>query len=192
MKIIFLDMDGVLCTHRAHYAQGGHGLMQVLDREGIELLNVLCEISDVEEVKYVLSSSWRGVYSREWMETHLKKFGWTGQFHDDWATKRLHLHGPRGMEVNEWLSRHSEVTKYVIFDDGTDFLEEQKPFFIHTHVYDGISFRNFEKAVSVLHGDFFEATARRRHRYEAEVTGWSERVGLLTPDETVTQSNYGG
>lgn len=177
MKIIFLDMDGVLCTHRAFFAQGEFGIMRALDREAVQLLNVLCEISDVEEVRYVLSSTWRKYNTREWMESHLKSFGWTGSFHDDWATKSLN--GIRGLEVNEWLSRHSEVTNYVIIDDDSDFMEEQKSHFVQTHVYDGISFDNFIRAVNILHGDDGEALKRRRLHKESDTPGWSETVGGL-------------
>ena len=158
MKIIFLDIDGVLCTTRAHIAQGEKKKewhMTALDREGVGLLNAIHGY-DPDNTRYVLSSTWRKQYSKEYMENHLKDFGWTGQFHDDWKTneiprRMLQPQGFRGAEVADWLERN-EHSAYVIFDDGKDFLPNQMGNFVNTDHDYGISLGDYEKAMQILHG----------------------------------------
>lgn len=158
MKIIFLDIDGVLCTKRAHIAQRRFKTewhMTAFDREAVGLLNAIHE-HDPENTRYVLSSTWRTHYDQIFMENHLRSFGWTGVFHSDWKTVNL-LRDPsahqsfRGNEVKEWLDRNEHIT-YVIFDDGTDFLESQQENFINTRHDYGISYHDYINAMLILHG----------------------------------------
>lgn len=161
MKIIFLDIDGVLCSFRSHYAQGKpliDGCMSALDREGVGLLNVLAGLG-TDTIKYVLSSTWRKHHDQGWMENHLRNHGWTGEFHEDWRTTIEHVEHngiifgvTRGREIQEWLNRHPEITEYVIIDDDSDMLDEQLPRFAQTHTEDGISFSAFQKARRILFG----------------------------------------
>lgn len=164
MKIIFLDIDGVLCTFRSHIAQGSPGPgMCALDREGVGLLNMLYD----EDTFYVLSSSWRHFHDKSYMTNHLKKFGWSGQFHMDWCTQDFD--GSRGEQIQEWLNRHSEVEKYVIIDDDSNMLKSQKRNFVKTIEYDGISWKNFQNAAKILFGNYQEWRAFYRKNYEGKV-----------------------
>ncbi len=150
-KTIFLDMDGVLCTVRAHIGQGERGMMRALDREAMGLLNVLAEVPGTP-VLYVLSSTWRMIYDRPGMESNLRQFGWRGEFHGDWCTIQDRT-GHRGVEVADWLLRHPEVTDWVAIDDDSDFLPDQKSRLALTHAYDGLRWQDFLDACRILHGD---------------------------------------
>lgn len=158
MKIIFLDMDGVLCTARAHIAQRKvktEWHMTALDREAVGLLNAIHE-HDSDNTRYVLSSTWRTQYDQAYMEAHLRSFGWTGVFHYDWKTPKYQRtmsehQGFRGVEVADWLNRN-EHTTYAIFDDGTDFLESQQENFVNTRHDYGISYHDYVNAMRILHG----------------------------------------
>ena len=176
MKIIFLDMDGPLCTIRSHIGQGGRGIMRHLDREAVGLLNVLAEVPP-EPVRFVLSSTWRMMYSRAEMEEILRKYDWRGKFHEDWRTKlpKETTGAPliaqnRGGEVAEWLSRHPEVTTWIALDDDSDFLEEQMPRLVLCHTYDGMSWQNFQTACALLHGNAHAWHDRRKEREAREVS----------------------
>ena len=145
MKIIFLDMDGVLCTNRAHIAQGivgmpnHHPFMDALDREAIGMLNKLHEKYD--DILYVCSSTWRKQHTMFEMRDYLRLYGWTGDFHPDWKTDH---EGPiRGNEIERWLIHHPETDNYIILDDNSDMLEHQKYHFVQTDSYDGISSQNY-------------------------------------------------
>jgi len=146
-------MDGVLCTVRAHLAQKSDAVpIQALDREGIGLLNLIHEYDP--ETRYVLSSTWRRHYEKDWMENHLKSYGWTGQFHDDWRTKPfVKMSSQRINEIEDWIERNQQRDRYVILDDiiyGNGFTGHEKV--VQTHCDDGISYQNFHQAFYILHG----------------------------------------
>jgi len=150
MKIIFLDIDGVLCTTRSHVGQGKRGLMQALDREGVGLLNRMA----IDSTKFVLSSSWRHHFPKEWMEEHLHQHGWTGEFHENWCTTINHS-GTRPDEIAEWLSKNpiGDKGQYVILDDDSwNWSEEQQNHVVKTDFNNGIMWEDFLKADLILHG----------------------------------------
>lgn len=154
VKIIFLDIDGVLCTFRSHIGQDQHGqsgTMKALDREAVGLLNVLAEAGGVP-VRYVLSSTWRKHFTKEGMTAHLRSFGWRGEFHDHWCTVIRSQYGFRGYEVREWLLCHPDTVDWIAIDDNSDFTPEQKARLVLTHVDDGMSWENFLDANRILHG----------------------------------------
>lgn len=140
MKVLFLDIDGVL-NHENHYKW----LMETDEPTPLqrvypysEFNPVSCQILNkiIEETgcKIVLSSSWRldGIHR---MNILFKHFG-LPQIHD--ITPSLcERFGSlcRGKEIDKWLSEHPEVTKYVIVDDDSDMEEHQLPYFVKTNPY---------------------------------------------------------
>lgn len=56
MKIIFLDIDGVVSTHRCQWK---------LDPEKMELIKRICDATDA---KIVVTSSWRGYNLKQTIE----------------------------------------------------------------------------------------------------------------------------
>jgi hypothetical protein len=154
MKIIFLDMDGVLCTQRAHIAQGlqhmpnHHPFMDALDREAVGMLNAF---TAQFYTKYVLSSTWRKQHTQTEMEQHLRKYGWKGEFHDDWKTDE---DGPvRGWEIERWLGNHRDVTNYIILDDNSDMLDSQKFHFVQTDEWNGLTAQNYWQMEKIFRKD---------------------------------------
>jgi hypothetical protein len=55
----------------------------------------------------------------------------------------------RGMEIQEWLVTNP-VDRYIIIDDSTDFLKEQKKYHIKTDPDEGFSFSNYQKSLKLL------------------------------------------
>ena len=140
--VIFLDMDGVLCTPRAAVATRDSGLIRALDPLGIAFLNRLCE--DTGAV-YVVSSTWRKEIE---VPLLLQAAGVRGDCHVDWRTDE---HGPRrGDEIQRWLDAHPDVTNFVILDDDTDFLESQKARHVKTDVTNGMMLEHYESARNIL------------------------------------------
>ena len=147
MKIIFLDFDGVITTLRTQWE---------LDDEKMALVRRIC---DETGAKIVISSTWR------WgsLETTLKKiFGKdyddshyllnTGTVIDITTRDRSFIKDwiVRGHQIQKWLDEHPEVENYIILDDDSDMLPEQKSHFIHTDTYLGISEEDTEKAIRML------------------------------------------
>jgi len=109
LKVIFLDIDGVLNNHVLLYHYG----FNYIDHGLIELLVSVIKATDAE---IVLSSTWRlQEDSRNLVTAALEKFG-LGLF--DW-TGRI-PGGYRCDEIAEWLKRHPKVKKYAVIDDDPD------------------------------------------------------------------------
>lgn len=111
--------------------------------------------------KIVISSSWRRETLEETLETTFSEF----PFKDDiiGITPRLELpikQGDwefdtpfRGLEINAYLNSLGKEVKYVILDDDTDFLLEQKDHFVKTDSYLGLSMENVREVVRILNKD---------------------------------------
>ena len=143
MKVLFLDVDGVLNSEEtftkdphAHFPIDAYMAFLV----GRIEMNTCCKV--------VLSSSWR--HHGESVE-HIKKrvvpiF--------DITVSRPVVGGAemkeRGYEIQEWLDRHPEVTHYAILDDDSDMLEEQLPNFFKTEWKTGLTTDIAEKVIQHL------------------------------------------
>lgn len=164
-KIIFLDIDGVLVTRRSCIPSGGGLLMSKPDPCGANLIKELC-IKNMATI--VISSTWR--YNQKNLFELLKEAGIDrhfifecGEHKEDkncWRTPLTKAfedrHTTRGEEIKEWLGNHAFMgpkDKYVIFDDDSDFLDEQKPFHIKTKFDDGILLEHFRAAYNILKDD---------------------------------------
>lgn len=135
MKVLFLDIDGVL-NHRMTKDRvcGFMGL----DPDLIAVFNKI--VDAMPDLKIVVSSTWRhmfmpGVYSNfEELIQLLNKRGLKGEIigrtPDSW-------HDIRGREISEWLADHPEVTHYVILDDSPDAGSGHDAHYVRTfwHVY---------------------------------------------------------
>jgi len=117
MKVLFLDIDGVLNCHNTPQSSAGW--------IGIdpEMLSQLKKIIVDTGVEIVLSSSWR--IPENWRE-ELKLAGCPIPILD-----RTPFHKgltSRGSEIKAWLDEHPGVTKFACLDDNTDFHKDQKLF----------------------------------------------------------------
>ncbi len=108
MKVIFLDVDGVLNSREsdAKCALNGRDLMAPDPKLVIRLLSV-CQQTSAE---IVLTTSWRLDSTITW------PFPVAG------VTPRLpkDQHAPRAEEIRAWLGEHLDVRDYVILDDEPD------------------------------------------------------------------------
>lgn len=150
MKVLFLDVDGVL-NHRACFkpSRGGAPLCP----DAVQRLQHLVRRTGC---KVVLSSTWRV------LEHHTAKLRADGGFpepHDDWRTvdnpvamQNGIIVDPyhRGGEIAEWLSRHPEVTRYAIVDDDGDMLPDQRPHFVQTSFETGLLDEHCERLAQIL------------------------------------------
>lgn len=109
-KIVFTDIDGDYNTPA----------MRQLADEAVDMTRVLevRAICEAHGALVVISSSWRANHPAE-----AQALGFP--LHEDWRTESRDDRD-RGAEVNEWLSRHPEVTQWVIIDDKNDFTAEQQ------------------------------------------------------------------
>lgn len=140
MRIIFLDIDGVILSGRALWASRDH---TYLPPRAIALLNEAVRRTGAD---VVVSSTWR---RDENCRDRLRAAGFEHEFHEDWRTLPLGG-GFRGHQIAKWLDEHPAVERYVILDDDSDMRPEQKPFFVQTKFEDGIQPEHVEKIVAIL------------------------------------------
>lgn len=158
MRVLFLDIDGVLVTHRSHVGlHAAEGLMVTADPCSMGLLNRL--VSD-HDMKVVVSSTWRRSFDKFDLETILKCQG---------AQFSIHSYTPidpvgriRGHEIEKWIRDHNnecvddsdlvDIADCLILDDDSDFTDEQLDRHVLTCAYDGMGFKSYCRA-KVLMGD---------------------------------------
>jgi hypothetical protein len=115
VNVIFLDIDGVLNTHKTvERWRGCIGIDQVLAQR-------FSRLQQATGACVVLSSTWR--LSRNW-KANMHRNGVTGII-----DKTPDLRGRiRGEEIQAWLDAHPEVHLYAILDDVRDLLPHQPLF----------------------------------------------------------------
>lgn len=150
MKIIFLDIDGVLQSPRYCLAIGETGFLQAFEPAALSMLRALVVQS---KAKIVISSSWRHGSSKREFNQLFRVLGFkeiANAIHENWRTDDLPHPAKRGDEISKWLDEHSYVTNYLILDDDNDMLEEQLPHFVHTDPMNGILITHFIRAKEIL------------------------------------------
>lgn len=124
MKIIFLDVDGVLNMH----ISGG---LYALNRKRVQLLEKLIKETGAF---IVLSSTWRK--DTKAFKKLSRNLGYRGlKIYDvtpDFSFKKNGERAYRGHEIQDWLNLHPEVEQYVIIDDDADMLDSQLRNFVQT------------------------------------------------------------
>ena len=159
MKIIFLDIDGVLNSekfsiwiheHPEFCENGGHFW---IDPEKVEMVINLCEETGA---KIVISSSWRGWSLKTTLEDFstyrdLSKLnpyivGVTPKFFMMYSNTQI----SRGNEIQHYLNKHQSITHYCIIDDDNDMLQEQQEKFVQTDNQVGLTVEDYQKVINIL------------------------------------------
>lgn len=158
MKVIFLDVDGVLNSEEL-FERCGEELVPV-DEENVRCLR---EIIDATGAQIVLSSSWRYGWAKNSDEVQ----DWCKLLVDVLAKYQIEIidktaysnTGRREDEIKDWLERCKEkVERFVILDDGN--------YEWHRHGYDknlvktnfntgGLREKHVQKAVQILNKKSF-------------------------------------
>jgi len=165
MRVLFLDIDGVLNSTRTCVAFGGYPMelhhLEAFDQAAIALIKRLCETADV---KIILSSAWRlhHPFADVGKALALPIVGRTPS-----------LAGPRGMEINAWLTSHPEATEYAIVDDDPDMLPDQLVRFVRTDGHEGLTWRDFVRLCSLFGTSPHAGGPRDRHWRTGEKLDWS-------------------
>ena len=175
MKVIFLDVDGVLnCKHtkeviwRDNGKQGYHG---VEDGKIELLLNIVKATGAV----IVLSSTWRLNKVKSIFDNYLFLDDLDDEEYDESPDKsayrylemKLGQYGleiyddtpdsggaySRGKEINQWLEEHPDVTDYVILDDD-EFRDFEtyglSDYVVYTTYRKGLMKKQVEEAIEIL------------------------------------------
>lgn len=115
-NIIFLDIDGVLRTHKSDLEWSNQlntsllkGINRLFSKSAVDNLN---EVIILTKAKIVVTSTWRINLSVEELSKIFKERGVIGEVIDKTG---INFSG-RGLEIKEWLDNNS-VANYVVLDD---------------------------------------------------------------------------
>lgn len=126
MKVLFLDVDGVLNTTKS---KSFYSL-------GKSYLRRLSEVVEKTGCRVVISSTWRK--DPFMLKVLRKRLQYRGI--EIYGTTPIAKSGPRGAEIQAWLLDHEgSVEKYAILDDGVDMLQTQLPNFFQTDPDHGLT-----------------------------------------------------
>lgn len=131
MKVLFLDIDGVVNNHTS-FLKGPENHWPI-DQYCAFLVG---KIQLDTDCKVVLSSAWRN-HPQGMAEVSRRVVPLFDKTCQSWYDKDTDHHSWRGEEIQKWLDAHPEVTRYAILDDESDMLESQMPHFFKTNFYTG-------------------------------------------------------
>jgi hypothetical protein len=146
MKVLFLDIDGVLnclgdeAGHGAVKSRVGRSKFVGLDPE---ILTIYRDMIARLEVVVVLSSAWRTLPD---LCRCLEQNGVA--FDDITPCADPTLDRLRGYEIQLWLDQFPVVKRYAILDDGDDMLEYQMPNFFQASPQTGLTLELANKIVA--------------------------------------------
>jgi len=154
MKIIFLDIDGVLNSELTNYSKeypDGPKGSSFIDENLVTILNNIIEKTGA---KIVLSSSWRKSRTVEEMQELLEFKGFKGEIigKTPILVFKSNIEGgyhnsvPRGCEIKAWLEISKEIlgdkmskVRYAILDDDSDMLYWQRESYFMIDRYCGLT-----------------------------------------------------
>lgn len=145
MKILFLDYDGVVNTpmwdekgERCSYNFPFHN--KVNNYQAVQWISEFCQKFGFS---IVVTSTWR-------IDDNYKECLINGGLRDGveilGRTDDLYRSGEkhsRGEEIQKWLNEHPECEYYLIVDDDSDILPEQKNNFVKTDTLIGFTMREY-------------------------------------------------
>jgi hypothetical protein len=178
MKVIFLDIDGVLNSQNSiiHY----HEFFQRKYKDPmlfpcstaekfpkVYMKNLLRIVKETN-AKIVVSSCWRISYpdGRLWtiLLENFKQYNLDTEIIG--VTSRLQK--KRGDEIRKWLSENSEVESFVIIDDDSDMCEFTESNLARTHWMTGLTKSIADKAIEILNATIVK-TVKLEHGLKIEV-----------------------
>lgn len=109
MKVIFLDIDGVLNMYGASCSTFMKPYGQHIEPHLVTRLNYVLE--NVNDLKIVISSSWR--LNMKDLEKQIKEQGFK---YWERVVGRTPTREARGLEILDWLS-DKDIEKYLVIDD---------------------------------------------------------------------------
>lgn len=165
MKVLFLDIDGVLNSYQAIHMF--HRMRKMNCKEHgigcewhpyedfcpINISNLIEIIEQLPDLKIVVSSVWRmGHSTPDELRTIFDPIKEIAKPIRDAIIDRTDFLGygtKRGAEIDKWLKEHPEVTDFVILDDDAD-MEPHMDKLVQTDVYVGLDWNIAHKIIEIL------------------------------------------
>jgi histidinol phosphatase-like enzyme len=166
MKIIFLDIDGVLNSnkwfnsdeYRQESGTASDAMIMLvnhqwhLDPKAIQLINRLVDTTGAE---VVISSTWKIKYDVDQLNEMLTERGATFKAvgRTPHVQGRMSEHVPRGREIQAYLNSLSEQPETFVILDDRDDMNQLFKYLIKTGYEDGFTTMHLARAIKMLNGD---------------------------------------
>lgn len=174
MKILFLDIDGVLNSQqwtRKVWVRDGRQMvwLEPLDQCPICTSNLQLLMESCPDLNIVISSSWRRMHSFSELQDMLEHYGIPRErvlgitpvgLYDEKGRSC-----DRGVEIQMWLDKNTkvpegsvltpkyEVEDFMIIDDDTDMAHLKETNFLQTDNDLGLTIKDVRKLVTRFKGD---------------------------------------
>lgn len=153
MKLIFLDIDGVLNNDNWWKRNNSAGTPVRLviddtvdfDKDSMKVLNTIIEKTGA---KVVISSSWRNYYPLEVLKKVLKDNGFVGEIIGK-TPKSVPHPNRRGNQIQRWIHDNNFEGKFIILDDNAD-MEHLLPKLVQTSWANGLREEHIEKCLKLF------------------------------------------
>ena len=148
MKLIFLDIDGVLNSDNWYYHPEKQRLKYPYDQFDPKLVELFNKITSKCTKSIVLTSTWRLNYSIEKMRDIFAEVGIAGNIIDYTPNlKKDTDYVVRGNEILKWCKDNEDLlgcktmdyTDFIILDDNSDMLLWQQKYFFQTDRLSGLT-----------------------------------------------------
>lgn len=140
MKVIFLDIDGVLVTRGS--LKKASGLRSPFDPDCVEALNFLVEES---KAVIVVTSSWKRILGLEELKDVFEHHGVIAEM----IATTPNILGSRGDEIERWLTGKDRIESFVILDDDSDMFPYEDNL-VRTDSSSGLTLESVNKALKIL------------------------------------------
>lgn len=141
MKVLFLDIDGVLNSKKTTEKVGGTGLFKAFIGLDAGLVAMFKDwLAAHPDVKIVISSTWR-------LDEDLMDLVCDAGIPYIGVTRNMKN---SAREVDDWLAAHPEVTAYAILDDIQQFNDRQRSCFVKTSYAHGLREKNLRSVEVIL------------------------------------------
>lgn len=146
MKLIFLDVDGVLNNFQWANQMAKEGVQVYRDDLLFEpSILLLKKLVDETGARIVLSSAWRRIPSaRNNLIRTLERYNLF------MCSETPYTGSVRGYDIQAWFNRNPGDYSYVILDDECDMLSDQESHLVQTDFYSGFQHEDYLKAKKIL------------------------------------------
>jgi hypothetical protein len=160
MKIVFLDIDGVLnnvLTQTEIYTNGVRLPGSINPNElypefDVECVTALNDIILKTDAKIVISSMWRNLFEHySYLADYLHFRGVVGDVIGITPNHQKPGTYGRGGEIQSWLDENTDkdIKSFVIIDDCDD-MDHLMSYLVRTNFSEGLVKRHAEKAIEIL------------------------------------------
>ena len=165
IQVLFLDFDGVLNNnfffimrpHSSHIKKDLDFAISQLDLGNMLVLKYI--LTELPNLKIVLSTSWRNHFSIEIFEQIFDHFG-IDKHRLIGETPICGLHSDRYREIKSWLrdEKKSYIKSWMAIDDHYIFFEDNEESLNEYHIdsYSGLTYRDAIKIIQHFNSDWKE------------------------------------